>query len=195
MSATVPDSARRASRMGRRPKPRLFRIAISGMRSRMPMALVLAAISTTAPTTSTPTAMMRRMNVRKEPKKLMKNDFSVSADTCASELRKRSFTACMTPSTCSGASARIQTMPTPRSPPCDSIASSRYWRLNHRTSGLPLPSGIVPTILSVRFTGKIVPRSVISCPTCQPNLRIVCWPTMQPLRIFWKRSSARGSIL
>ena len=46
-------------------------MAISGTRSRTPMALVLAAISTTAPTTRKPTTRMTRMKPFSALKKLM----------------------------------------------------------------------------------------------------------------------------
>src|SRR5262249_23099866 len=136
-SAISVDSAISARRIGRRRKPRLFSTAISGMRSRTPIALVLAAMRTTAPTTRKPTIRITRMKPLKELKKLAKNVFSVSAATSASEFRKRASTRCLIASTCSGLSARSQIMPTSPKRPRPSIASSRYFRLNQRIWALP----------------------------------------------------------
>ena len=85
-------------------------------------------------------------------------------------------------------------MPTLRMPPRSSIASSRYLRLNQKTTPLPLAAGITPTSWKARSTGKSVPRSVTSCPMRQPNLRMVVSPTSAPFRVFRKRATAAGSM-
>ena len=112
----------------------------------------------------------------KELKKLAKKDFSVSAATSASEFRKSSSTARMMPVDVLGPRRRGSRSCRRRGGRrCDSIASSRYLRLNQKTIGLPLAAGIMPTIWKVRFTGKMRPaeRDLLADPPAELPHRLL----------------------
>ena len=123
--------------------------AISGMRSRTPIALVLAAISTTAPHDQQADGQdRRRMNARNEPKKLMKNDLlGLGRDLAPRSCGTASSTVAHDALDVLGrVGAHPDHADAAERRPRGSIASSRYLRLNHKTSGLPRPAGITPTI-------------------------------------------------